>query len=886
MKTLTIEKNIVPILNVTKNVIKKSDNFNDYYIKENNKLYENQLPLLMRNSKIREVMSLKKLRIRDINNNISEENDSDNEKNDQIGDNSNIPLSIIRKPHIRSKKLPPLCPFFSQGGELLPQVVSTSKLYSRNIIQTDINYDSNISISSSSFEKSPRRRVFGSPINLKKIDHSNFYKILEINFDEFQKEILYDPKYNLLKYDNSEIFGHIEFYKEFIKGLVEEILILSGEEYSNDKKIGDNKEIKKEKIFEWGKNKKQIILTLNSLNIKIREIKDNNNDIKNEDKNDSNKKISNHTNCFEYILPLNLLPLFYYKGFDKFKLFLLSFIRFDEETQKFEINENISTIVNNLLTNCKDLKIKKDNEDEIDNDVLNILQPVDYKKSLNISRFDKKSSKNYQNYKPMAKSMNFGMSLLQNTLFAGTNVDITTKKKLMKAKYNLYPKEKKNDEYLNYSNFYFYWNISDKVYCINVEMPLITFNIPSDNIMVKQYINYELLFYLYKINFDTWDFYIINYLSSFKKFRILLSQLMAIKPKKNVNFFLENYKNRTLENTDYKIINIITSKFLSESLPEKPRISLKKKSFKLLDIKKFGSKKSITELKKEDKKEENNNNNEKDNKDNKEEIKEDKKEQSKFQVPTEETGQPIATTSSINELNSSKNINRSVIDNKALNNSILEQKCFIAIVTITDIEKSISNIYTIHFNYSHFSKCKSMEKYMKKTTFLLKFININYEKSTLSFDYESLNAFDETKWMNDLEKYNLNYKSEIKIEKEKNINKEEEKNGPPLIINKNRTEYPGARKGTSIIIEIKPPIILLRSFYKNGKIDTKPIEVSEEEENKLCLYEDNSILNLSKNIFDISLSHKKKEIEDKNTKDLADNILMNAFKKKFINKDN
>ena len=130
MKTLTIEKNIVPILNVTKNVIKKSDNFNDYYIKENNKLYENQLPLLMRNSKIREVMSLKKLRIRDINNNISEENDSDNEKNDQIGDNSNIPLSIIRKPHIRSKKLPPLCPFFSQGGELLPQVVSTSKLYS------------------------------------------------------------------------------------------------------------------------------------------------------------------------------------------------------------------------------------------------------------------------------------------------------------------------------------------------------------------------------------------------------------------------------------------------------------------------------------------------------------------------------------------------------------------------------------------------------------------------------------------------------------------------------------------------------------------------------------------------------------------------------------
>ena len=881
MKTLKIEKNIVPILNITKNVIKKSDNFNNYYIKEDNKLYERQLPLLMRNSKIRDVMSLKKLKFRDMKYIISEDNDSNEDKKDQIEENSNSPLSIIRKQHIRSRKLPPLCPFFGHGGELLPEVVSTSKIYSRNIIQTEINYDSNVSISSNSFEKSPKRRIFCSPINLKKIDHSNFYKILEINFDEFQKEILYDPKYNTLKYNNSEIFGHIEFYQEFIKGLVEEILILTGEEYSNDKKIEENKEIKKEKIFEWGKNKKQIILTLNSLNIKIREIKD----IKEEDKNSRYKFKLKDINYFEYILPLNLLPLFYYKGFDKFKLFLLSFIRFDEETQKFEINENISKIVNNLLKNCKDLKFKKDNEDEADNEVLNILQPVDYKKSMNISKLDKKSSKNFQTYKPMAKSMNFGMHLLQNTLFAGTNVDIIAKKKLLKTKYNLYPKEKKSDEFLNYSNFYFYWNISDKIYSVNVELPVITFRIPSNNIIVKQYIDFELLFYLYKINFDTWDFYVINYLSSFKKFRILLSQLMAIKPKKNLHFFLENYKIRNIDNTDYKIINIITSKFLSESLPDKPRIALKKKSFKLFDVKKFKSKKNVFETKKEDKKEENNNNNEKENNDKKEEIQENKKEQPKSQITREESGQSVSKINSNNELNSSKNINKSVDNDKIQINSILEQKCFIAIVTITDIEKSLSNIYTIHFNYSHFSKCKSMEKYMKKTSFLLKFININYEKSTISFDYESLNAFDETKWMNDLEKYNLNYKSEIIIENENNINKEEEKNGPPLIINKNKMEYPGAKKGTSITIEIKPPVILLRIFDKNGKIDTKAMEVFEEEENKLCLYEDNNTISLSKNIFDISLYHKKKEIEDKKTKNLADNILVNAFKKRFLNKD-
>ena len=79
MKTIKIEKNIEPILNVTKNIIKESDNFNDYYIHENNNLYKNQLPLLIRNSRIREVMSLKKLNRKDLIN-ITEANDENEEQ--------------------------------------------------------------------------------------------------------------------------------------------------------------------------------------------------------------------------------------------------------------------------------------------------------------------------------------------------------------------------------------------------------------------------------------------------------------------------------------------------------------------------------------------------------------------------------------------------------------------------------------------------------------------------------------------------------------------------------------------------------------------------------------------------------------------------------------
>ena len=897
---MKIIKNIEPILKVTKNIIKKSDNFHDYYIHESNNFYENQIPLLMRHSRIREVMFLKKLKREDII--TQEQNDFNEEEDEEQKINNTInPISRIRKPHIRSKKLPPLCPFYSRRGDLLPEVITTSKIYGRNVMQTESNYDINISISSNSLGKYPKRGRLGilSPMNLKKINHDNLYKILEINFDEIQKEILCEPKYNSLKYNNYDIFGHKEFYQEFINGLVEEILIITGEDYENQNI--ENNIIKKEKIFEWGKNKRKIILSLNSLNIKIKEVSENN---FGENK-DINKDKFKEPIIYEYSLPFYLLPLFYYKGYEKFKLFVLSFLNFDEINQKFEINENIQKIINLLLKNCKDVKYKKDNEDENEN-VENILEPFDPKKNTlnksNFTKLEKKSSKNVSILKPFAKSMNFAMGLLQNQLFAGTNVDIIARKKLKKSKYNLHPKEKKNSDFINYSNYNFFWNISNKMFSVNIEMPLITFNVPSFNIVVKEYIDYELLFYLFKINFDSWDFYVIKYLSSFKAFRILLSQLTAVNPKRNLHFYLEKYKNRHFESSDYKIINAVTSKFLTG----KENNQKQTKKPKLFDIKKLylnkakekneeNKKNDITENKNEDKKEENKDtlkegdNNEKGNdieNNKKKEINEEKKTNKSENIekvsitpnPTEERSQPVKTVNSINE-SSLENTNNNITDNKLENNSILEQKCFIAIITITNMEKSISNQYTVHFNYSQFTKFKSMEKYMKKTSFLIKFLNINYDKCEVSFDYESLNGFDEMKWMNEIEKYNFNYKSELKIENNNN-DKEEAKMGTTIVNNKNKVEFNGPIKGTSITIEIKPPIILLRSFDKDGKISTKSFEVFEEEENKLILNENNNIINLAKNIYDISLFHKKKEIEDKKNKDMADNILFFAFKKK------
>jgi hypothetical protein len=574
-------KNINSILNITKNVIKKSDKFYDYYIQEDNKLFENQLPLLMHRSRMKEVMLLKKMKKNNVIVNEDEDYDNDSKKEKEKEEKkkflSKVLLSNIRKAHERSRKLPPLCPFYSTRGKLLPEVVNTSIIKCRNISKTEANYNINLTSSSNNLGFQNNNSFFGGfssrGIKKIKIKNLNLNKNIDLNFEEFQKEILFESNYNSLKYNISEIYGHKEFYQEFINGLIEEILLITNKEYDGNKDK-ENNEIRKEKIFEWGKNKRKIILTLNSINIKINEI----------DKNDNNKHKSKNSFCFEYTLPMNLIPLFYYKGYEKFKLFVLSFIKWNEENEKFEIDENLPNIINSLLKSCKDLK--KNKEEEMDIDESNLTQQLEPKKSVilnnktNVMKLERQSSKHFiKNNPSLAKTAGVGM--LQNQLFASTNVDIVGKPKIKKKLFKIYPKEKKKTDYINYKIFEFYWNIGNKIFLVTIETPLITFSIPSYNNTVKQSINYELLFYLFKMNFDSWDFYVIKYLSSKKLFRNFLSQLASIKPKKNINFFLEQFKTKSFECTDCKITNIITAKnlvYMMKSEEKKDRHTTRRRS--------------------------------------------------------------------------------------------------------------------------------------------------------------------------------------------------------------------------------------------------------------------------------------------------------------------
>ena len=107
--------------------------------------------------------------------------------------------------------------------------------------------------------------------------------------------------------------------------------------------------------------------------------------------------------------------------------------------------------------------------------------------------------------------------------------------------YDIYPKLMKNEN-KNISIFEYFWITPKKSFILTIETPLITVSIPSNNNVVKKYIDFDLLFYLYSKSFVMWDFYVLNNLLTYKNFRILLDNLYSIPEKKKYIFLYNSTK--------------------------------------------------------------------------------------------------------------------------------------------------------------------------------------------------------------------------------------------------------------------------------------------------------------------------------------------------------
>ena len=772
-KTGRINNYVGNILQVTKDTIKHNQIFYDYYINKDNNLYKKQLPILVQKYKIQALAIKKKENIKN-----SAKEDLLHKTSDSI---DKALLSTIRNTQTRSKNLPPLCPFYNEKGELLRSVVATSKVYSKRLFNEE------------------DRSVSPKNIKLRKyLSHhvtKDLLKTFSINFNNFQNDYFYEQEYDSLNYNDSAIFGKREHYLDFIKTKIKEF-----------KKSNMNAtEFKKEKLFDKNVSKKLITLNINSLKIKIYKLSKESNKEEGKENKEDNKPI------FEYDLPFQYLPLFYYKGEEKFKIILSQIIKYDNTMNRFFLVENPEKIIKDILNYSLDFQ-----EEKKQKPIIKDIKKKPSKDKLNLTMGPKKSLKNDISSKYSGVNSSIGGKNLSQTIamlnpnMYVTNVDENKKKVDIISQTDLYPNKNEYD-FINYNIFEFFWLTENHNYKITINTPLIKVIIPKNKIYIKKFIDFELLFYLIENNFLNWDFYIIKYLASFKKFRTLLEKINSIKECFNKNLYLTEPKIKNYSFYNIEIINIATVKkreFFDDNIIDE-----------LLGI----SENKEEEEKKEHKNEIEINNNEKKN----------EKESKKI--------------NNLKEKDTSLNIVKK-------DNVLFIQKSFMALVRFLDTKTYKSNDYRLHFNYNQFQKIQKMENYIDKISFLIKFINIDDTKKVASFDYKSLDNFDEKKWIKNFNKYNTNY---LKTISSKNIIDSENK--------KSILELSSILKNNVIQIEIFNPILSVKMLSETGIISNAKILLNNNYLDNIISIDKDNILELSNNFYECfekgekNKSNKKKE---------------------------
>ena len=866
--------NINSILHVTNDVIHKSNNYYEYMIKQNNTLYKNQLPLLMKNSRINALV-LSKTKEPFFKNFQSQNKEEDVDERKVHFYKKLSPLNNIRSIKMRSTKIPPLCPLYNDRGELIPSIIKTSKVLYSSII--NYNDDVNSLNHCSSSGKIQKRKLGAIKLNMKKLRYNKSFNFeFKLNFDEYENNFFNEPEYDKLKYDEKKIFGQKKLYEEIIKKKLIELQTV----------YNKNNTTKKEKIFNFGLQKKKMHLTFDSLKIKINEIKDENAKII--------EKVDKPT--FEFTLPFALLPLFYYKGVNHFLIIITKLIIYNEITQTFELIKNDDKMIANILENCHDFEVFEDNNSSNRNN------SNEKENNSEISNYDflfnsyKKSSKNVNKNNNNNNNLNENKNISLNNSFNNNqtpssvnrssikspnsletkdrvnnihhfsllNINLNNKsafrdsnvfkKKLEIKTHDIYP-IKYNDDFTNISIYEFLWITESKSYILTIELPLITVYIPSHKSTVKKYINYELLFYIYHTNFIMWHFYIIKYLSSFKNFRIFLEQLNSIPERKNISFFITQPKSKRNLSTFYELTSIITReakrnyelnpndlfendenndncKSKNNTASKSPR-KIKHGSVKIRKIKKHIKEKTIYNLNKTKFLSKSITNIKKNNLNNK----------------NEENNE----TENIFDLN---NIDSKILYNslttKNLNvlnfNSIFIQKGLLVIASFINTKRVTINEYTFHFNLDQLRKFQLMESLEDKLSFFVKFANINYEKESISFNFEALNSFDVKTWVDDVNKYNFKYLNNYKTTYEEN-----KIDDVPLPHDVSMMRvFPGLLKHTKIKIEMKCPLIIMKALDEFGFKTTEKVNVDYNIEKKISnLGKLNNPLELTKKLLNI-----------------------------------
>jgi len=369
-----------------------------------------------------------------------------------------------------------------------------------NVMSLLSNYNLNLNKGflrnrTSIFEIDKNNSKLSKPRSLKEL-YSRHLKLqknfscFNINFfNDYEKDFFPEIDYSNLEYNEQEIYKDKSVYENLIEEKIKY--------FKNNKNENFTTELKK--TFHYGKHKKEINLTLNSLIMTLDDMA-------------ATKKINNKSLKIDF--PFSLLPIFYYKGSDFFQKFLALVMKVENNFEKIIFDNNM---ISEALNNLKDYQVESN------------------------------------------KNLNFDINLDYKNLF----VKKERKSKLKEIKsISLRPLNlKRNINFLNFNSFIFFWITNIKNFIARLDLPCIVLNIPEFKITINHYLDFEFLFFLYKKNFNSWEYYIIKYLSSYSKFRNIFQQLGSYMKISNKTIFLKEPKTKANTFELETLYNIYTDQF-------------------------------------------------------------------------------------------------------------------------------------------------------------------------------------------------------------------------------------------------------------------------------------------------------------------------------------
>ena len=272
-------------------------------------------------------------------------------------------------------------------------------------------------------------------------------KQFNTSMERFNNDIFNNQSYTHLVYDESQIFNK----KQKIRNLINSKI-----EYFSENKNHNFVDIFTKTINNQHKTFK---ITLKSIIVKFFDM-------------------TNNKQNFEFTLPFALLPLFYYKGIEFFKIILSKIVKFNSSYTKITIEtDNILKLLANTIEK------KKSNKDTNSKKNLNLtIKPLlKTRKSMGIASpcgSRNSSSRNVNDYNVQVEQKQAEKPIIE---------------------LNSPRTKKENNENYTYSQYRFSWVTPKNNFIVQVSMPEIVFEETTNNLrIVKKWIMNYFSFYMKK----------------------------------------------------------------------------------------------------------------------------------------------------------------------------------------------------------------------------------------------------------------------------------------------------------------------------------------------------------------------------------------------------